>query len=143
MQVTITRRNAALSESLKLYIESRLSGLSRYHTKIMDAHVVMDKEGKDEFVEITLRVAGRSLFSKDSSTNLRAAVDSCVEKLNKQVIKAKDKYRRKSLTAVESVLSGKVIVEGATGVEPAESDQPILTFENEETDEGSEERTGT
>jgi len=51
MQVTITRRNTGLSESLKNYLEGKLSVLTKRYGKIIDANVVMDNEGKEHSVE--------------------------------------------------------------------------------------------
>ncbi len=143
MQVTITRKNAGLSESLKIYLEGKLSGLTKRYGKIIDAHVVMDNEGKEHSVEITLHVSRRTFFSKNKSTNLRLAIDSSVEKLHKQLIKSKEKIRRKGLTPEEAILSGKVIVTETTEEEMVESEVPMLTFEQEEITEEPEERTGT
>jgi len=145
MQVAITRKNADLSESLKSYCEGKLSMLTKYYGKIIDANVVMDNEGKEHSVEITLRVSRRTFFAKDKSINLRAAIDSSVEKLYKQLIKSKEKIRRKGLTHDEAVLRGKVIVPETSEEEmvDSESDVPLLTFEQEENPEEPEEKTGT
>src|SRR3989304_1964980 len=109
MQITITRKNANVSESLKDYVESKLSVLIKHYGKIIDAHVVMDNEGNNQVVEITLRVSGHSIFSKYESTNLRAAFDTCVTKIDKQLKKLKGKIQRKALTSEEAALSGKLI----------------------------------
>lgn len=143
MQVAITRKNAGLSESLKNYVEAKLSVLTKRYGKIIDANVVMDNEGKEHCVEITLRVSRRTFFSKDKSTNLRAAIDSSVEKLHKQLIKSKEKVRRRGFTPEEAILSGKAIVTGTAEEEIMENDVPMLTFEQEEITEENEERTGT
>ena len=143
MQVTITRRNAGLSESLKSYVEEKLSVLTKHYSKIIDVNLVMDNEGKEYSAEITLRVSRRTLFSKDKSTNLRAAIDSSVDKMDKQLIKAKGKIRRKGLTPEEAVLRGKIIAAETAREEPVENDGPVLIFEQEENTEESEERTGT
>ena len=141
MRVTITRRNAGLTESLKEYVEEKLSVLTKRYGKIIDANIVMDNEGKEHGVEITLRVSRRTFFSKDKSTNLRAAIDSCMDKLHKQLIKSKEKSRRKGFTHEEAVLRGKVIVTETTEEETADSDVPVLTFDQEESTEENEEKT--
>ncbi|OGF96712.1 MAG: ribosomal subunit interface protein [Candidatus Glassbacteria bacterium RIFCSPLOWO2_12_FULL_58_11] len=145
MQITITRKNANVSESLKEYVESKLSILIKHYGKIIDAHVVMDNEGNNQVVEITLRVSGHSIFSKHESTNLRAAFDTCVIKIDKQLRKLKGKIQRKALTSEEAALSGKLItprpvdeVEEQGSVEPLE---PVLTFDQDEDE--PEEKTGT
>jgi len=143
MQINITRRNGDLSESLKDYIEKKLIGLTRHYQKIIDAHVIMDREGKNHRVEISLNVTRHTFFAKDRSTNLRSAIDSCVDKLDKQLIKLKGKIRRKALTPEEAVLKGRVILTESGEIESVEREEPVLTFEKEEINEEPEKKTGT
>ncbi len=143
MKVLITRKNGNLSDSLKSYIETRVSELNRHFPRIIEGHVIIDSEGRDRSVEITLRVVGRTLVSRLASTNLRAAIDGCVDKLDKQLDKVKGKYRKKGrksddlrgvqFGAEEEVLEFEIMGE----------DQPLLAIESEELILESEERTGT
>ena len=145
MQINITRKNAGLSDSLRTYVESKLAELENRYDKIIDARVMMHENGRDNVVEINLHSVGRTFFAKDQSSNLRAAFDSCIDKLDRQLEKKKDKLRRKSLTQEESILAGKMIVESEPEEElVGEIEQPLLTFDAEEDEfEEPEERTGT
>lgn len=148
MQINITRKNAGISDSLRTYVESKLEGLEKRYDKVIDAQVMMDDVQRENFVEISLHISGVTLFAKDESTNLRAAFDSCIDKLDKQLIKKKERMRRKSLTQEEAILSGKVIVdeEPETGTEPeapVEIGRPVITFAQDDDLEQPEERTGT
>ncbi len=144
MQINITRKSAGLSDSLRTYVESKLEGLEGRFNNVVDANVLISEHGKDNCVEVNLRVTGVNVFAKDSNTNLRAAFDSCVDKLEKQLSKRKDKMRRKTLTTQEALLSGKVFVESNPEPESKDSpDQPVLLFESEEETDGPEQRTGT
>lgn len=133
MRITITGKHRNLSESLKSYIEDKVSELTRHYEQIIDAHVILDMEKKIHVVEIILHVARQNFHTKTSSSNLRVAIDACAEKLVKQLVKRKSKVRRKALKPEEAVLSGKVFPSATR-----ESDQPtgentILTLETEET----------
>jgi ribosomal subunit interface protein len=146
MQINITRKNAGLSDSLRTYVESKLEELESRYDKVIDAQVVMTEHGRENVVEISLHAAGRSFFAKDTSTNLRAAFDSCIDKLDRQLEKKKEKLRRKALTQQESIMAGKSIVTSDEDVELAgDLENPLLTFDTSEEDEYDEyeERTGT
>ncbi|MBW7995252.1 MAG: ribosome-associated translation inhibitor RaiA [Candidatus Glassbacteria bacterium] len=144
MQINITRKNAGISDSLRSYIESKLQGLEYRYQKIVDAQVLMSEEGRDNFVEISLHITGVTLFAKGDGANLRAAFDSCVDKLDRQLSKKKSRIRRKSLTQEEAILSGKLIAEERRD-EAVEEEvgQPVLTFDPDEELDQQEERTGT
>ncbi len=142
MQINITRKSAGLSDSLRSYVESKLEGLGNRYDKVIDARVLMHEHGRDNCVEINLHVSGANMFAKDQSTNLRAAFDSCVDKLDKQLSKKKEKMRRKALTQQEALLSGKVFAESDHEPENREGqDQPVLLFDPDEDE--PEQRTGT
>ena len=144
MQINITRKNAGISDSLRTYVESKLVELENRFDKLIDAQVLMDETGRDNEVEINLHASGRRFFAKNQSTNLRAAFDSCIDKLDRQLEKKKEKLRRKSLTQEESILAGKTIVEEEHEIEIAgDIERPLLTFDAEDDYEEPEERTGT
>ncbi len=144
MQINITRKSAGLSDSLRTYIESKLGGLDNRFDKVIDAKVLMNEHGRENSVEINLHVTGANVFAKDQSTNLRAAFDSCIDKLDKQLSKKKEKMRRKSLTQQEAILSGKVFVESDRENDIQGSlGQPVLLFDPDEEEEEPEQLTGT
>ncbi len=145
MKVLITRKNGTLSGSLKDYIETTVSELDRHFSNIIDSHVIIDAEGKANSVEITLRVAGRTLVSSSNSVNLRAAIDSCVEKLDKQLDKVKGRYRKKGRKSDEALVGveTEALEEDMLEFENTEEGPTLLTIEREELLFEVEERTGT
>lgn len=146
MQISITRRNAGLSESLKSYVEGRLDNLTRRH-KIIDATVILDRQSQQYLVEMQLRVAHHALFSRNKSTNMRASIDACVGKLDKQLSKLKAKVGRKALRPSEAFLIERV-TPGAPReerIEPIPFEVgPVLTFEQGDlVFEQPQQKTGT
>ena len=95
MQVLISRKDGHLSESLKEYIETSVLDMTQYFDKLIDAHVTVDKENKSSDVRIDLRVPGATLVAHGKSSNMRVAIDSASDKLEKQLHKYKDKLQRK------------------------------------------------
>ncbi|MCE5272462.1 ribosome-associated translation inhibitor RaiA [bacterium] len=145
MKVLITRKNGALSGSLKDYIETTVSELDRHFSNIIDSHVIIDAEGKANSVEITLRVAGRTLVSSVNSANLRAAIDGCVDKLDKQLDKVKGRYRKKGRKSEDNLVGveAEALEEDMLEFENTEEGPTLLTIEREELLFEVEERTGT
>jgi ribosome hibernation promoting factor len=132
MQVTITGKHRPLSDSLKIYIEEKVSELTHFYDKIIDANVVLEKESKNQVVAIKLRVSGHTFTTENKSANLRAAIDSSVEKLEKQLVKHKQKLQRRvpksqeeqSVAIENSVETGEFL--------PPEEQGAVLTFEEED-----------
>ena len=131
MQITITGKHRPLSDSLKQYIEEKVGELTHYYERIIDANVVVEKESKNHVVAINLRVAGQSFNSENKSTNLRIAIDASVDKLEKQLVKYKQKWQRKGPRLQEERSPAVETVES----EPVEREGAILTFEEEDQEE--------
>ncbi|MEA2062114.1 MAG: ribosome-associated translation inhibitor RaiA [Gemmatimonadota bacterium] len=131
MHITISGKHRNLSDSLKTYIEERVSELSHLYGRAIKARVVVDMESKNHVVAMNLRVPGsNTLNSEDKSTNLRSAIDSSVDKLAKQLVKHKEKTQRKSVRT-HGPRTGEPVGPAVESGLPAEHGA-ILTFEIEE-----------
>ena len=132
MQITITGKHRTLSDSLKQYIEGKVTELTNYYERIIDARVVLDREKKSQVVVIHLRVAGQTLITENKSTNLRVAIDAGIDKLEKQLVKYKQKWQRKGVKQLENLSVGVEHPVDIDEPEPAEEQGAILTFEEED-----------
>ena len=142
MQLKITGKHRNISDSLKIYIDKKVTELTHFYDRILDANVVLEKENINHVVTIKLRVAGQMLKAENRSNNLRAAIDACIDKLEKQLVKYKEKWQRKG-PRVQEVLS----VDSGSSVEDEEPELvgeqgAVLIFEEEDQSENSK-KTGT
>lgn len=95
MQVRITTRGMELSDFLREYTEKKISKLTRYFDRILDANVVFKAEAGVSQVEITLDANGVILRGVEKGDNFQMALDFALEKIEKQLRKFKDKLARK------------------------------------------------
>ena len=93
MQTTITARHFTANPALRQYASARLSKLEKYYDGITDVHVVLHKNSLTKTAEITLRVYRQRLSAQDAAKTYEKAIDGCVERLRKQIIRYKDKLR--------------------------------------------------
>ena len=119
----------------------KISGVSvwqrNYYERIIDAHVVLNKENKNQVVAIKLRVSGQTLNTENKSTNLRVAIDTSVDKLEKQLVKYKEKWQRKGTKPQQERLE---VFEPPVEIEEPElieGEGAVLTFEEEDQAEES------
>ncbi|MFQ5569942.1 MAG: ribosome hibernation-promoting factor, HPF/YfiA family [Rhodothermales bacterium] len=95
MQTRITARHFHASPALRQYASERLSKLEKYYNGITDAHVVLRSNATlEKTAEITLNVYRQQLIAHDVAATYEDAIDQCVERLRKQIIKYKAKLRR-------------------------------------------------
>lgn len=96
MQTQITVRRFEATPDLRTYATERLEKLKRYYDGITDAHVVLSDDttpSNGKSVEIVLNVYRQTLSAKDSAATHEEAIDHCVERLRRQLVKYKDKLR--------------------------------------------------
>ncbi|MEL7386950.1 MAG: ribosome-associated translation inhibitor RaiA, partial [Pseudomonadota bacterium] len=59
-----------------------------------NVHVILDVEKLSQKAEATLHVNGGELFASTEHQDMYAAIDSLIDKLDRQVIKHKEKLAR-------------------------------------------------
>ncbi len=96
MQTRITARHFDASPTLRKHAADRLAKLERFYDGITNAHVVLSTT-KDQvagrYAEITLTVKRQRLTAEDSAPTHEAAIDNCVERLRRQILRYKAKLR--------------------------------------------------
>jgi putative sigma-54 modulation protein len=93
MRFNITARHFETDSDLEKHIQDRLWTLKKYFDSIINAHVILSVEKYRHIAEITLKVSGITLASKEQSENMYTSVDRAVAKLERQVKRYKQKLR--------------------------------------------------
>ena len=94
MQYIIRGNN---TDSIKEYIESKLDKLNKYiDTDNLTATVVTKKEGRTQKIEVTIPTNSFTLRNECVDEDLYAAIDTVVDKLERQIRKNKDKINKKN-----------------------------------------------
>ncbi len=92
MHIDITSRRHQLSEPLREYVERKISKLEKYAHGNCEAHVVLERNDNDQFVEITFHGLHKVLHGSDRGENVRTCIDKAVSKVEAQLRKEKDKH---------------------------------------------------
>jgi len=96
MNLTISGHHLEVTPALRSYVTSKLDRISRHFDQVVDIKVLLTvyklKE-KDlrQRAECNIHVKGRDLFAESSHADLYAAVDELADKLDRQVLRYKDK----------------------------------------------------
>lgn len=93
MQINLTGRHVELTEPLREYINTKFSKLKRHFDQINNVHVILDVEKLVQKAEATLHVNGGELFATSEHSDMYAAIDGLIDKLDRQVIKHKEKLK--------------------------------------------------
>jgi putative sigma-54 modulation protein len=94
MQLNLTGRHVEITDSLREYVTNKFAKLERHFDHINNVHVILDIEKLEQTAEATLHVNGGELFAASTHQDMYAAIDSLIDKLDRQVIKYKEKLSR-------------------------------------------------
>ncbi len=96
MKLNIKGRNIEVTEALRQYIEKRLSKFSKFLGELSDAIVTISTEKFTHKIDVLLKVNGHLIQAEGKTEDLYSAVDQVVEKLEKQILKYKEKVQNKN-----------------------------------------------
>jgi putative sigma-54 modulation protein len=93
MQLKVTGHHVEITESMRAYVEKRLDRLRRHFDQVIDITVVMSVEKLQHKAEATVHVSGNNIHAEAIDTDMYAAIDALVDKLDRSVLKHKEKQR--------------------------------------------------
>ena len=91
MQISISGHHVDISDSLKGYINIKMQKVERHFDHVIDAHVVLDVEKSRHKAESTLQISGNTIHAASEHGDMYAAIDTMIDKLDRQVCKHKEK----------------------------------------------------
>ncbi|MFT4746365.1 MAG: putative sigma-54 modulation protein [Bermanella sp.] len=94
MQINLTGHHVDITDSLRDYVETKFTKLERHFDHINNVHVILNVEKLKQKAEATLHLSGTEVFAISERTDMYAAIDALIDKLDRQVIKHKEKVKR-------------------------------------------------
>jgi len=93
MQISVTFRQLEPSEALKNYVTERLKKLKRYLDGPLEAHVVLALEKFRSLADVTINSNGRIIKGREENTDMYAAIDLVMDKIDMQLRKLRGRMR--------------------------------------------------
>ncbi len=93
MQITVSGHHVDVTPALRDYVNTKLGKLQRHFDNITNSAVTLTVEKLIHKAEATVHVAGADLFALAESTDMYAAIDALTDKLDRQLIKHKEKLK--------------------------------------------------
>lgn len=97
MKYNIRGEKVEVTPAIKSYIEDKIGKLDKYFedAESINANVVIKVRGQEQKIEITIPAMHYTLRSEESHSDLYAAIDLTVDKLERQIRKHKTKINSK------------------------------------------------
>ncbi len=100
MQINISGHHVDVTEAMRQYVLEKFDKLARHSEQITNVHVILEVEKNRQTAEATIHVKGGELFADATSEDLYAAIDMLIDKLDRQLIKHKEKVIDRTHRAV-------------------------------------------
>jgi len=96
MQLNITGHHVDLTDAMKDYVSSKLQKLERHIDGITNVQVTLSVEKLRQTAEATLHISGADIHGTAEQEDMYAAIDLLVDKLDRQILKHKEKLVARS-----------------------------------------------
>lgn len=95
MQINLSGHHVELTDALRDYVTGKFERIERHYERINSVQVILNVEKLKHIAEAKLNVSGGELFANAEDTNMYAAIDVLVDKLDRQLLKHKEKQNSK------------------------------------------------
>jgi putative sigma-54 modulation protein len=98
MNLTISGHHIDVTPAIREYVQNKLERVRRHFDQLIDVSVILSVDNltekeKRQKAEINLRMSGKTVFVESVAQDLYAAIDTLIDKLDRQVMKHKDKVQ--------------------------------------------------
>ena len=93
MQINLTGHHVDITDSLRNYVNEKMEKLERHFDKVSNTHVILTLENVRHKAEATVHMSGNDIYADAIESDMYAAIDALVDKLDRQVKKYKEKVK--------------------------------------------------
>jgi putative sigma-54 modulation protein len=91
MQLNISGHHIELTDALRSYVNEKFQRIERHFENVIHIHVILSVEKLEQKAEATMQVNGAKIHAEESHHDLYAAIDGLIDKLDRQVLRHKEK----------------------------------------------------
>ncbi|MDD3883767.1 MAG: ribosome-associated translation inhibitor RaiA [Gallionella sp.] len=91
MNLHLTGRHMEITPAIREYATGKFGKIKRHFDNVIDVHIILSVEKLKQKAEATIHVSGKDIFVECEDENLYAAIDALVDRLDRQVLKHKEK----------------------------------------------------
>ncbi len=91
MNIHLTGRHLEITPAIRDYATSKIGKIKRHFDNVIDVNITLAVDKLRQKAEATIHLSGKDVFVECEDDNLYAAIDALVDKLDRQVMKHKEK----------------------------------------------------
>ncbi|MBC3810381.1 MULTISPECIES: ribosome hibernation-promoting factor, HPF/YfiA family [Undibacterium] len=108
MNLTISGHHVEVTPAIREYVHTKLERIRRHFDQVIDITVTLtvdklSEKEKRHKADIDLHISGKDIHVESLAHDLYAAIDTLIDKLDRQVIKHKDKVQGHDRDAIKHI----------------------------------------
>ena len=93
MQINLTGHHVDVTPALKEFVDNKISRVERHFDNLTHVNVILTVEKLRHKAEATINISGAQVYADSTEENMYSAIDSLVDKLDRQVKRHKEKTK--------------------------------------------------
>ena len=103
MNLHLTGHHVEITPAIREYVSSKLERINRHFDHVIDVNVVMTVEKLDQKIEANVHLSGKDIHVQSHDGDMYAAIDSLVDKLDRQVLRHKERFQARHATGIKRI----------------------------------------
>ena len=91
MNLHLSGHHLKITPAIRDYITGKLGRITRHFDHVIDVNVTLSVEKLKQKIEASVHLRGKDIFVECHDADMYAAIDTLVDKLDRQIIKHKEK----------------------------------------------------
>lgn len=106
MNLQLTGHHLEITPAIREYVTGKFGKIKRHFDNVIDVNIILSVEKLKQKAEATVHISGKDVFVECEDENLYAAIDALVDKLDRQVLKHKEKLSARRHDETGNVTAG-------------------------------------
>ena len=92
MNLNLSGHHLDITPAIREYVTKKLEKIKSHFDNVIDVTVILSVDKLMQKAEASVHLSGKTVFVECDDGNLYVAIDSLIEKLDRQIIRHKEKY---------------------------------------------------
>ena len=101
MNLHLTGHHVEITPAIREYVTSKLAKINRHFDHVIEVNVVMTVEKLDQKIEANVHLSGKDIHVQSHDGDMYAAIDGLIDKLDRLVIKHKERFQPKHAQGIK------------------------------------------
>ncbi len=98
MNLHMTGHHLEITPSMRDYVTSKMTRINRHFDHVIDVNLILTVEKLRQKIEANVHLSGKDIFVESADTDMYAAIDLLVDKLDRQIVKHKERIKSKHIS---------------------------------------------